>query len=62
MGGIVLLIRLTCTCSNICIIASETLAFAQLLTLLIVDLVPEDNEHWSLYLILLQITEIVMAP
>ncbi len=42
--------------------ASETSKFARLLPLLIGDLIPEDNEHWSLYLILLQITEIVMAP
>ena len=26
------------------------------------DLIPGDNEHWDLYLILLQTTEIVMAP
>ena len=42
--------------------ASETWTLACLLPLLIGDLVPKDNEHWHLHLILLQITEIVMAP
>ena len=42
--------------------ASETWTFVRLLPLLVRDLVREDNEHWNLYLVLLQITEIVMAP
>ena len=46
---------------NSCATTSETWTFARLLPLLIGDLTPADNEHWNLYLILLQITEIVMA-
>ena len=42
--------------------ASETWCLARLLPLLIGDLVPEDDPYWINYLLLLDITDILMAP
>ena len=65
MGG--LLIGLRCKynfimCNFLCYSKWDVDIIVRLLPLLIGDLVPVDNEHWNLYLILLQITEIVVAP
>lgn len=43
-------------------LASESWALARFLPILIGDLVPEDNEHWKLFLLLLEIVDFVMAP
>ena len=43
-------------------LASETWALARMLPLLIGDLVPSDNHYWQLFLLLLKITDIMMAP
>ena len=43
--------------------ASETLArLARMLPLIIGDLVPEDNPFWKLFLLLLEILDLVMSP
>lgn len=41
---------------------SESWTLACMLPLLIGDLVPEDNAYWQLFLLLLKIVDIVMAP
>ena len=42
--------------------ASETWALARMLPLLIGDMVSDDNPFWQLYLLLLKILGIIMAP
>ena len=43
-------------------LANETWTLARFLPILISDLVPMGNRHWNLYLLLLKIVELVMAP
>ena len=42
--------------------ASETWALACMLPLIIGDLVPEDNPFWKLFLLPLEILDLVMSP
>lgn len=42
--------------------ASETWSLARMLPLIIGDLVPEDNPYWKLFLLLLDILDLVMSP
>ena len=44
------------------IIASETWALCRLLPMLIGDLVPEESEHWKLFILFLDIVQKIMAP
>lgn len=44
------------------ILASETWCLARLLPILIGDLVDADNKYWKCFLLLLEITIIVLAP
>ena len=62
---IILPIELTSTIKSMhlsVIIAMEAWNRALMLPLLIGDLVPEDNEYWQLFLLLLKITDFVLAP
>lgn len=43
-------------------LSSETWCLARLLPILIGGLVPEDDPYWINYLLLLEITDIVLAP
>ena len=48
--------------SSIFFVASECWTLSRFLPLLIGDLVPEDDNHWQLFLLLLKIVNFVMSP
>lgn len=43
-------------------VAVETWTLARMLPLIIGDLIPKEDEYWRLFLLLLKIVDLVMAP